>query len=113
MYMLVCLEVHAVKCTKTFKQAYFQTQSPMFRIDNGVTYVGLELYLCFLFPVAVYMTQESNHPAVINQQSFAHIHDCNDTPFGRHFLEWSDYKQDMYNHACTLLQYYELVHIHL
>ena len=87
------------KDMQAYVQAYVQTQSTMFRIDSVVTYVGLELYLCFLFPVAVYMTQGSTHPAVINQQSFAHIHDCNDTPFGRHFLEWSDYKQDMYNHV--------------
>ena len=72
--MLVCSEVHAVQCTKTFKQAYFQTQSPMFRIDNVATYGDSELYLCLLFPVAVYMIQGSTHSAVINQQSFAHIH---------------------------------------
>ena len=74
MYMLVCSDVHAVQCTKTFKQAYFQTQSPIFRIDIVVTYVGSELNLCFLFPVAVYMIQGSTHPAVINHQLFEHIH---------------------------------------
>ena len=46
----------------------------MFRIDIVVTYVGSELYLCFLFPVAVYMIQGSTYPAVLNQQSFAPIH---------------------------------------